>query len=276
MIRFACPSCGKVYKAPDENAGRKTVCKQCNALVVIPDQAVREVVQGVPLPTNPAGETAPAPIKPPPQRPAVETHTSPGGRSPPSAPSPSPFDFDDAGQAESTRPATGYHAWRRDQSGRHRAAWAWVVGLGLSLTVLLSLVAGWPFSVVRKQLPVGVRKADTLAEIVEHLKDKRIVLHTVYLEPSRETAGHPGYLLFGNETQNTAAQCCLLEFESERDIDLFFRLILTAGGGGPELESKLKQMENNSASGVYKYGRFLFMVVTGPADFLQKIRLALR
>jgi hypothetical protein len=59
-IRFACPNCSTVYKTTDEHAGRKTVCKQCGAVVVIPEP-VREVVYGVPLPPDGAVEPSPEP-----------------------------------------------------------------------------------------------------------------------------------------------------------------------------------------------------------------------
>jgi hypothetical protein len=36
MIRFGCPTCNKVIKAPDEGAGRKIPCPRCGQLLVIP------------------------------------------------------------------------------------------------------------------------------------------------------------------------------------------------------------------------------------------------
>ena len=52
MIRFSCPICGKVYKASDDIAGRKTSCKKCGAIVVIPGQPIRVIQYGVALPDN--------------------------------------------------------------------------------------------------------------------------------------------------------------------------------------------------------------------------------
>jgi|GEM_PF-369149 len=50
MIRFACPVCGKVYKAQSGQAGRRTECKKCGALVAIPERPVREIHYGIALP----------------------------------------------------------------------------------------------------------------------------------------------------------------------------------------------------------------------------------
>jgi hypothetical protein len=66
MIRFACPACQKVYKAEDELAGRKTVCKSCGAIVVVPEQQVREVLYGTALPPEGVVETTPEPDAGPP------------------------------------------------------------------------------------------------------------------------------------------------------------------------------------------------------------------
>jgi hypothetical protein len=37
MIRFTCRFCKKLYNAPDEYAGKKTACKKCGEVVIIPD-----------------------------------------------------------------------------------------------------------------------------------------------------------------------------------------------------------------------------------------------
>ncbi len=64
MIRFSCPKCNKVYKAANEQAGKKSLCKQCNAFVLIP-QPITEVHYGVPLPLEDISKTAePEPIPP--------------------------------------------------------------------------------------------------------------------------------------------------------------------------------------------------------------------
>ena len=62
MIRFACPKCGKAYKASPEQAGHTTVCKRCGASVVVP-----KPVMGVPLPP-PAATPGERPPGPPPRR----------------------------------------------------------------------------------------------------------------------------------------------------------------------------------------------------------------
>jgi hypothetical protein len=66
--RFGCPVCKTVYTAPVDHAGRETICKTCNA-VVVPPQPVREVVLGVALPPEGAVEStlepAPTPVKKP-------------------------------------------------------------------------------------------------------------------------------------------------------------------------------------------------------------------
>ena len=40
MIRVSCPQCGKVFKAPEEQAGRPVVCPRCGELSVAPASAV--------------------------------------------------------------------------------------------------------------------------------------------------------------------------------------------------------------------------------------------
>jgi hypothetical protein len=36
VIRFSCPACQKVLKAPDQGAGRKTHCPRCGQRLLIP------------------------------------------------------------------------------------------------------------------------------------------------------------------------------------------------------------------------------------------------
>ncbi len=74
MIRFACPIFRKTYKAKLEQIGRQIVCKQCNAVVVVPEPAVREVHYGIPLPLVGAEVAAAEPTPP---------HTTPSPNSPP-------------------------------------------------------------------------------------------------------------------------------------------------------------------------------------------------
>ncbi|MEO2089438.1 MAG: hypothetical protein ABGY75_08070, partial [Gemmataceae bacterium] len=52
MIRFACPSCQKVYKAPEENAGQSMGCKKCGVRVVIPKVMLQKPVLGIALPSD--------------------------------------------------------------------------------------------------------------------------------------------------------------------------------------------------------------------------------
>lgn len=57
-LRFRCPACHKLYKAVSTDAGKKTVCKKCAAVVVIPDPLSPKPLRGVPLP--PVGDVEPA------------------------------------------------------------------------------------------------------------------------------------------------------------------------------------------------------------------------
>lgn len=61
MIRFACPTCQKVLKAPDDSAGRKTHCACCGQRLVIPPpiQVQNKTFLGKPLPESAA--TLPVP-----------------------------------------------------------------------------------------------------------------------------------------------------------------------------------------------------------------------
>jgi len=47
MIRFACPVCYKIYKSPEALAGKKTICKKCKCVVLIPAGPAPEAVPGV-------------------------------------------------------------------------------------------------------------------------------------------------------------------------------------------------------------------------------------
>jgi hypothetical protein len=58
MIRFTCPACRKVYKAGDDLAGRKMACKQCAAILLVPEPVVQEVLYGVSLPPDDVVEPA--------------------------------------------------------------------------------------------------------------------------------------------------------------------------------------------------------------------------
>jgi len=65
MIRFACPKCGKVYKAAAELAGKESICKECNVIVVIPERPVREVLYGTALPPKGVADVESEPDEPP-------------------------------------------------------------------------------------------------------------------------------------------------------------------------------------------------------------------
>ncbi len=56
MIRFACPKCDKVYRAEPDQVGRQTVCKQCGAVVVVPQA-------GTPEPAEPPPTESPRPAQ---------------------------------------------------------------------------------------------------------------------------------------------------------------------------------------------------------------------
>lgn len=43
MLRFACPGCGKVYKAEDSLSGKSTVCKACGLRFILPEATIQEV-----------------------------------------------------------------------------------------------------------------------------------------------------------------------------------------------------------------------------------------
>jgi hypothetical protein len=89
MIRFTCPFCKKLYKCPDDYAGKKMTCKQCGEVLIVPDPTG----ESAPLPsdagTNPSGSDAPAdkaaavPITPapapPPKSPPPEADGSQSG-----------------------------------------------------------------------------------------------------------------------------------------------------------------------------------------------------
>lgn len=57
MIVFNCPACQKKYRVPDDFAGKKAKCKQCEAPMAIPFSAIEAVVEE---------DVAPATIAPPP------------------------------------------------------------------------------------------------------------------------------------------------------------------------------------------------------------------
>jgi hypothetical protein len=57
-ITFACPGCKQTYRVPDDVAGRKTQCKKCGMMLLVPSAVTR------PAPP-PAAPIAPTPMAPP-------------------------------------------------------------------------------------------------------------------------------------------------------------------------------------------------------------------
>jgi len=55
MIRFTCPTCQKILKAPDEGAGRKTSCPRCGQRLLVPPpvQVHDNTMLGRPAPSVP-------------------------------------------------------------------------------------------------------------------------------------------------------------------------------------------------------------------------------
>ena len=50
MIVFNCPACQKKYRVPDDFAGKKAKCKQCETAMEVPFPAIEvEMVEEVPL-----------------------------------------------------------------------------------------------------------------------------------------------------------------------------------------------------------------------------------
>jgi hypothetical protein len=62
MVRFACPTCQKVLKAPDHGIGQKTSCPRCGQRLLIPGpvQVRNKTVLGHPLPDTAAPSAPPS------------------------------------------------------------------------------------------------------------------------------------------------------------------------------------------------------------------------
>jgi hypothetical protein len=56
MIRFQCPTCQKVLKAPDNGVGQKVSCPGCGQRLQVPPhiQPLNQTVLGQPMPDDPA------------------------------------------------------------------------------------------------------------------------------------------------------------------------------------------------------------------------------
>lgn len=63
MIRFACPTCQKALKAPDNGVGRKVSCPRCGQWLLVPPpvQLLNQTVLGQPMP-DPATPPPPNPF----------------------------------------------------------------------------------------------------------------------------------------------------------------------------------------------------------------------
>lgn len=58
MIRFSCPSCGKILKVPDHGAGRKVACPRCGQHLLVPPpvRSQNQTMLGQALPDTPTDE----------------------------------------------------------------------------------------------------------------------------------------------------------------------------------------------------------------------------
>ena len=64
-IRFACPACNAVIKAPADKVGRKVNCPKCGQRLQIPPPPKERTVVAKPLPAKEPGHTPAAPPPPP-------------------------------------------------------------------------------------------------------------------------------------------------------------------------------------------------------------------
>lgn len=64
MIRFNCPNCQKVLKAPPEKAGAKSACPNCRRAVVVPAPEEPVVLEVLPVAEEPAPMKGPPPLPP--------------------------------------------------------------------------------------------------------------------------------------------------------------------------------------------------------------------
>ena len=182
-----------------------------------------------------------------------------GGRRPTPPPVPPPLPADDP-HSDAAERARLKRQLRRLRIG--------VIALGglLLLVVLTSITAGWPVGGGRGVL-ITTRKLDTAEDIIDRLKDRRVVYHSEHLPDSaesREVGGRPVYGLYGERGGGV-----LIEFEKERDPTLY---LLYIGGDRPK-ERVL--IERNEHPNMYCYGRFLFLSDSKNEDFIVKVRAAL-
>lgn len=233
-------------------------------MILIPDPPVSEALPGIPLP--PPG--APSATEEP-DLPAEVTDTpnvvdwSPEPASPPGPPPPSAAPtprFDDP-DTDLSDIRLLRRRRKRQRFVRRLKVGAIAGAVGLTLLLPLSCLLGWPFAGMQKLLPQALRKPDTLEEIVDRLKERRVVIYARYLHPGQETEGKPGYVLGVELPGPTLSRpCYLLEFETERDVDLFMRLISIGDGRSntPQQADTLKKFQSNKLPGFFRYGRFLF------------------
>ena len=123
-LRFACPSCKKIYKAPSGDAGKKMLCKQCGTKVVIPEGPRQQVaLPGIPLPS--AGEVEPE-EEPTPVTTFDWNNQEPPGSARRQPPKPSALDLDDEQD-----PDDWYKPRRRRKPGKLNAVGGMLIGGGV-------------------------------------------------------------------------------------------------------------------------------------------------
>ncbi|MGE3806534.1 MAG: hypothetical protein AB7K24_17855, partial [Gemmataceae bacterium] len=68
-ISFNCPSCGQIYRVPDEVGGRSTKCRRCTTVIQIPKASTLPDVESTGAiqqkPTPPAPRFSPEPAATP-------------------------------------------------------------------------------------------------------------------------------------------------------------------------------------------------------------------
>ncbi|VTR92131.1 Uncharacterized protein OS=Singulisphaera acidiphila (strain ATCC BAA-1392 / DSM 18658 / VKM B-2454 / MOB10) GN=Sinac_3185 PE=4 SV=1 [Gemmata massiliana] len=144
-LRFACPTCRKVYKSNGGDAGKKMVCKQCGAKVIIPEAPQQAAVPGIPLPSD--GEVEPEEEPVPVSTFNWSNQEPPGAprRQPP--PKPPALDFDD----EEPEDDHFYRPRRRQKPGKLTAiggmligGGTWAIGANVLSFLIFPLWCFWP------------------------------------------------------------------------------------------------------------------------------------
>jgi hypothetical protein len=186
VIRFSCPTCSKVLKAPDHGAGRKIACPGCGQRLLIPPplRVENKTVLGELMPDSPASSipSAPDPFhpmrfssvdEPPPVRRAPPIPPAPEPPSVPQQPPSDPFDFnspsdqdqfdypsrthDEGLGTDRPRPPRGKFLDRQEevtQSGTHQKH----SGLGIASFLIALLVVGLDI-LLAVVIAVGIAKS---------------------------------------------------------------------------------------------------------------------